>query len=183
MTLAIFALSTAMATTDEQQPLVVLDGRVVSYEQINDIPSSDIESMSVLKDESAEAYAHLGDVSNGVIVINLKSRDDEVIYDTSEVMPTFMDGDIQTFYNWFMRSIRYPAEAIEQGLQDVVYVSFVVNREGYIDMSQVEFVKIEHEIFKSEICRVLATSPRWTPGMEGGKAVAVRYVLPVTFML
>lgn len=183
LTFAMFALSTAMASVDEQQPLFILDGKVISNEQVKEIPAADIESMSILKDEWAKTYAHLGDISNGVILITLKSGADNQIFVAAEVMPTFMGGDLQTFQNWFMQSVRYPAEAVDRKLQDNVVVSFVVNREGYIDVSNVEFLEIEHDIFKGEIYRILASSPRWTPGMEGGKAVAVRFVLPIVFKM
>lgn len=187
LALVALTISGAMASqspiSDEQQPMFIIDGKVVTNEQVKAIPSSDIESMTILKDGEAASFANLGDISNGVIIITLKSGDDKQVLSSADVMPTFMGGDVATFQSWLMKSMRYPAEALSQGLQDSIVVSFVVNREGYIDANSVEFLEIQHNIFKEEICRVLSSSPRWTPAVNDGKTVAIKLCLPVVFSI
>lgn len=56
--------------TQDNSPLYVVDGFIVS--SINDIPSSDIESVDVLKDAAATAV-YGARASNGVIVVTTKS--------------------------------------------------------------------------------------------------------------
>ena len=35
----------------------------------------------------------------------------------------------------------------------------------------------------NEACRVVASMPKWAPGTQSGKAVRVKYMIPVTFRL
>ena len=80
----IFAVATAIpALADSmsmvQRPLWVVDGRAISEEEVNNLDSG-IVSITVLNSsEEVEKFKHLGDVSNGVVVIALeRSEVDEV---------------------------------------------------------------------------------------------------------
>lgn len=176
----------AMAYGESQQPLYVVDGKAISAEEVKAIASSEIESMTVIRDQKQLAqFKHLGDVSNGVIVVTLKDKEqDDISFISVDVMPSFMGGDLNTFRMWVMQNIRYPEVALEQRLQDMVVVQFVVNREGYIEQDGINVLQSNHpDIFVDEVKRVFTASPRWTPGIQKGSAVAVSLVLPVAFQL
>lgn len=176
----------AMAYGESQQPLYVVDGKAISAEEVKAIASSEIESMTVIRDQKQLAqFKHLGDVSNGVIVVTLKDKEqDDISFIAVDVMPSFMGGDLNTFRMWVMQNIRYPEVALEQRLQDMVVVQFVVNREGYIEQDGINVLQSNHpDIFVDEVKRVFTASPRWTPGIQKGSAVAVSLVLPVAFQL
>lgn len=176
----------AMAYGESQQPLYVVDGKAISAEELKAIASSEIESMTVIRDQKQLAqFKHLGDTSNGVIVVTLKDKEqDDISFIAVDVMPSFMGGDLNTFRMWVMQNIRYPEVALEQRLQDMVVVKFVVNREGYIEQDSINVLQSNHpDIFVDEVKRVFTASPRWTPGIQKGSAVAVSLVLPVAFQL
>jgi len=176
----------AMDYGESQQPLYVVDGKAISAEEVKAIASSEIESMTVIRDQKQLAqFKHLGDVSNGVIVVTLKDKEqDDIHFIAVDVMPSFMGGDLNTFRMWVMQNIRYPEVALEQRLQDMVVVKFVVNREGYIEQDGINVLQSNHpDIFVDEVKRVFTASPRWTPGIQKGSAVAVSLVLPVAFQL
>ena len=176
----------AMDYGESQQPLYVVDGKAISAEEVKAIASSEIESMTVIRDQKQLAqFMHLGDVSNGVIVVTLKDKEqDDIRFIAVDVMPSFMGGDLNTFRMWVMQNIRYPEVALEQRLQDMVVVQFVVNREGYIEQDGINVLQSNHpDIFVDEVKRVFTASPRWTPGIQKGSAVAVSLVLPVAFQL
>lgn len=176
----------AMDYGESQQPLYVVDGKAISAEEVKAIASSEIESMTVIRDQKQLAqFKHLGDVSNGVIVVTLKDKEeDDISFIAVDVMPSFMGGDLNTFRMWVMQNIRYPEVALEQRLQDMVVVQFVVNREGYIEQDGINVLQSNHpDIFVDEVKRVFTASPRWTPGIQKGSAVAVSLVLPVAFQL
>lgn len=176
----------AMAYGESQQPLYVVDGKAISAEEVKAIASSEIESMTVIRDQKQLAqFNHLGDTSNGVIVVTLKDKEqDDIPFIAVDVMPSFMGGDLNTFRMWVMQNIRYPEVALEQRLQDMVVVKFVVNREGYIEQEGINVLQSNHpDIFVDEVKRVFTASPRWTPGIQKGSAVAVSLVLPVAFQL
>lgn len=57
--------------SNTNQPLVVLDGKIIPYEEMENIPPSSIHSISILKDKNAvELYGEKG--RNGVIIIDTK---------------------------------------------------------------------------------------------------------------
>ena len=169
--------------TMEQKPLWVVDGRAISGEELSSL-SSEIESITVLRNaEETAKFSHLGDVSNGVIVIALKQSEEEEVFIFAEVMPSYMGGDLNTFRSWVIEHLRYPDEALKNGWQDNVVVQFVVNREGYITYDSINVIQSKYSVLAEEVKRVVASTARWTPGVQNGRAVSVQCTLPVTFMI
>ena len=169
--------------TMEQKPLWVVDGRAISGEELSSL-SSEIESITVLRNaEETAKFSHLGDVSNGVVVIALKQSEEEEVFIFAEVMPSYMGGDLNTFRSWVIQHLRYPDEALKNGWQDNVVVQFVVNREGYITYDSINVIQSKYSVLAEEVKRVVASTARWTPGVQNGRAVSVQCTLPVTFMI
>ena len=169
--------------TMEQKPLWVVDGRAISGEELSSL-SSEIESITVLRNaEETAKFSHLGDVSNGVVVIALKHSEEEEVFIFAEVMPSYMGGDLNTFRSWVIQHLRYTDEALKNGWQDNVVVQFVVNREGYITYDSIDVIQSKYSVLAEEVKRVVASTARWTPGVQNGRAVSVRMTLPVTFMI
>ena len=153
-----------------------------SQKFLSTIDAGSIESMTILKDPDAlREYEHLGDTSNGVVVIELKNRQADEVYDNVEQMPTFLGGNIETFRELLMQQIRYPAEAIEAGIGGTVLIKFIIGTDGSIEPSTLEIMRSPHEILSSEVIRVMKLSPRWEPGRNDGKAVRTTHMVPVSF--
>ena len=57
----------------------------------------------------------------------------------------------------------------------------IVDKKGRL--SDIKVVKSVEPYLDAEAVRVVKSMPRWNPGIEKGKAVKVRYTLPVTFRL
>ncbi len=180
---AISAMATGL--DNAQKPLYILNGKVIEAEEFNTISSDDIESMTIIRDEERlRKLDSFGDTSNGVIVVTLKSEaDNDEVFIHADIMPSFMSGDIRTFQNWVMESIRYPQKAIESGIEDNIIVSFTVNREGYIAAESIKILQSRHAILADEVKRVITSSPRWTPAIQAGQNVAVQFTMPVIFQL
>ncbi len=104
----------------------------------------------------------------------------EKIFTVVEEMPMFPGGDSEML-KFVSRSIRYPVEAQERGVQGRVVVTFTVNRNGQISDTQV--LRGIHPSLDEEAIRVVQLMPAWKPGRQEGKSVAVRYTLPVVFRL
>lgn len=163
-------------------PLCVVDGVVVEYSALGELQSSDIFSVTMLVDSNSVAeYAHLGDVSNGVLVIEL--AEPEEVFISVDEMPKFMNGDLSTFQGWVMQNMRYPAEALESNIQGIVVVQFIVGSDGYIRTDDIEILQSPSELLHNEVLRVMSLSPRWTPGVQRGNNVAVTFALPISFSL
>lgn len=111
-------------------------------------------------------------------VIPERSHDTDEPFTIVEVMPTFPGGD-QAMFKHIGTQVKYPEEALENGIQGVVYVTFVVERDG--EITNVKMLRGIGGGCDEEALRVLRSMPKWTPGMQDGKAVRVRYNLPFRF--
>jgi protein TonB len=101
-----------------------------------------------------------------------------VVY--AEVMPQFPGGDKELF-NYLNTHMKYPVKAKEKKIQGRVYVSFIVSSKG-----KILFPHVERGIgggCDEEAVRVIRNMPPWTAGKQQGKAVPVKYSVPVNFAL
>ena len=169
-------------TEPGKKPLFIVDGVRMDEKQATAIAPSEISSMTVLKDKAAiNLYGQ--DAKDGVIVITLKKNangEASDVFDVVEVMPQFPGGAPKLF-EYLSQNIRYPKEAMEAEKQGRVIVTFVVGKDGSIRDARV--VKSVDPLLDAEGLRVISTMPNWTPGMQSGKAVSVKYTVPITFRL
>ena len=182
---ALFATVATYANSNVQKPLYIINGKVATIDEVKYL-GDDLESMTVLTSKKdIKEFEHLGDTSNGVIVITLKNAEEEDLpFISADIMPQFMGGDLLAFRSWVMQNVRYPEAAMKEGKEDMVVTQFVVNRHGYIDYNRIDIIQSEYpDIFGEEVKRVISTSPRWTPGFNNGNAVSVSFMLPITFKL
>ncbi len=107
-------------------------------------------------------------------------EEDIVVFQVVETMPSFPGGDAALF-KFLNDNIKYPVIAQENGIQGRVICQFVVNRDGSI--VDVEVVRSVDPSLDKEAIRVIKAMPNWAPGKQRGKAVRVKYTLPVNFRL
>jgi TonB family protein len=96
-----------------------------------------------------------------------------------EEMPEF-PGGMEGLRKYLSENLKYPAEAREKNVQGTVFLSFVVQADGTI--TDVTTLKGIGAGCDEEASRVLAAMPPWQPGRQSGKAVPVRYSLPIRFV-
>ncbi len=104
----------------------------------------------------------------------------EQVFDVVEQMPQFPGGDAALF-EFLSKNIKYPTIAEENGVQGRVIVTFVVETDGSI--TDVKVVRSVDPSLDREASRVVKAMPNWIPGKQNGKAVRVKYTVPVTFRL
>ena len=102
------------------------------------------------------------------------------IHINAEVMPVFPGGET-ALLKWIADHVSYPAVAAENGIEGLVACTFIINTDGSI--SNVEVLRSKDPLLDKEAIRVLKMMPNWKPGMQQGKAVRVRYSVPVRFKL
>ena len=102
------------------------------------------------------------------------------VFDVVETMPQFPGGP-QELFSFLSKNIRYPKDAMEGNIQGRVIVTFVVGKDGSINDARV--VKSVNPSLDAEALRVISSMPNWTPGTQSGKAVNVKYTVPITFRL
>ena len=118
-------------------------------------------------------------VVEGDSSFHVKGKSEDVIQVVEE-MPSF-PGGTQAMFNFLRENIRYPETAQKNKVQGRVIVSFVIDKEGNI-VEQSILNSVSSELDK-EALRVISAMPKWKPGKLKGKAVSVKYALPVTFQL
>lgn len=103
---------------------------------------------------------------------------EDSIYSVVDVMPEF-PGGFQGLMEYLKENLRYPEELKAKGTQGRVVVQFVINADGSID--EVKAIRKVDPLMDAEAIRVINSMPRWKPGMQNGKAVAVKYTVPIMF--
>lgn len=98
----------------------------------------------------------------------------------NEVFPTFPGGDA-ALLQYLSSKLRYTSAAIEHRIQGRVYLSFLVGIDGSI--SNVTVLRGLGFGLDQEAIRAVQGMPRWKPGYQNGRPVAVMYHLPVQFSL
>lgn len=98
-----------------------------------------------------------------------------------EVMPSFKGGDINKFRDWVQKRTNYPQLAIEKKLKGKVFLTFIVETNG--DVSNVTVVRGVDPIIDIEAVKAIESSPKWTPGLQRGQPVRVRYAMALDFVL
>lgn len=79
------------------------------------------------------------------------------------------------------KNIKYPAIARENGVEGMVVVRFVVEKNGSITDAKV--VRDIGAQCGNEALRIVNMMPKWNPGKQRGRAVRVQFNLPVRFKL
>ena len=97
-----------------------------------------------------------------------------------EVKPEF-PGGLTAMYAFLSSIIRYPDMAMQTGIQGVVYIGFIVERDGSI--TDVEVLRGIGGGCDEEAVRVVKSMPNWNPGMQFNRKVRVSYNIPVRFTL
>ena len=112
-----------------------------------------------------------------------EEADTSQVFMVIEQQPEFPGGE-EAMFEYLRSNLQYPEKCKENKIQGRVLVAFVINKDGKI---------VEPEVVKSagpegveldvEALRVVSEMPAWTPGKQMGKAVRVRYTIPVVFKL
>lgn len=110
-------------------------------------------------------------------------KQDAVSYNECDYKPMFQNSpEISQFMRlWVYQYLKYPKEALEEGIQGTVQVSFIIEKDGKVTGARV--VKGVHESLDAEALKVVAASPKWRPGRVDGEKVRTSLTIPVEFKL
>ena len=107
--------------------------------------------------------------------------EEELPFVLVEVKPTFNGGDANEFSKWVNQRLVYPQVCIENGVSGRVTLSFTIKADGTLANATV--IRGVDPALDREALRVVNSSPKWTPGKQRDRAVAVTYTFPVIFQL
>lgn len=117
----------------------------------------------------------------GGVVEAPKAEVKEEILSFVEIMPSFPGGE-EALMKFLQKNIKYPRVAQENEIEGRVFVQFVVDKEGKVSEVQTAGAHKGGGL-EEEAMRVVKLMPNWKPGKQSGRAVSVRYSLPIGFTL
>ncbi len=97
-----------------------------------------------------------------------------------EKLPEFPGGEAGML-KYISENTKYPDDARKNGEEGIVYVSFIVDKEGKV--TQTKIAKGKSATLDAEALRLVNAMPLWVSGLQAGKPVAVQYTLPIRFSL
>lgn len=95
-----------------------------------------------------------------------------------ETFPQFPGGHVALF-EYLSKNIKFPKSKENEDVKVRVVTTFTVEKDGSITHAKI--VRSQGEAFDNEALRVINGMPKWIPGTQNGKAVRVKYTLPITF--
>lgn len=165
--------------------------------------SQKVENLSEKVEQESEAFSSVSDnpvvraVGETTRVAAVKVQEDKALEEVSsmamakdtaetksgkefpcipETFPQFPGGHVALF-EYLSKNIKFPKE--KEDVKVRVVTSFTVEKDGSI--TDAKIVRSQGEAFDNEALRVINGMPKWIPGMQNGKAVSVKYILPITF--
>ena len=102
------------------------------------------------------------------------------LYTVLDVFPRYPGGD-NARIAFLRKNIQYPVIAQKMGLQGVVMIVFIIEKDGSLSNVKVE-KGIGHGC-DEEAIRVTMAMPRWDPGKRKGNPVRVMVKMPIVFRL
>jgi TonB family protein len=106
--------------------------------------------------------------------------DTNKVFTAVQIQPEF-PGGIPALNKFVQTYVRYPKADHDNKVQGRAYIQFIVEQDGSIDNLKV--LRTPSDAMGTEAMRVMASSPKWKPGMQNGKPVRVEFTMPINFAL
>ncbi len=171
----------------EEIPPLVIEKKVIppppQAKKIVDVIKVVEEDVEIEEQElvSIQDMSEYADVEDTDIVYVEPEVEEEQIFDVVEEQPEF-PGGMKALAKYFKDNINYPRISRDNNSQGKTFVKFTVNTDGSIQDTEV--IRSSGDIYlDKEAIRVIEAMPKWKPGRQLGKAVRVKFVLPVNFRL
>lgn len=170
----------------KEKPLEIktkVDQRVSQTKVEN--PSTDLQNIKSVDNENTE-FVKTDPVVNGLKGDSTQfiTNDVTIMYspvvEFPDIEPDF-PGGYKNWINWLSDNFEYPELDLEMGNQGVVYLQFIVEKDGSI--TDIEVLRGVSSGIDREAKRLLKKSPKWNPGRTSGLEVRTRLRLPINFVI
>ena len=186
-------------STLEDTTQVVLEEEIIPITQETPPPPPSAPKIPVLSDQidivddeielEDDMFMNLEDDSSlGVEIMDYVEVEEEVVeeevipFQLIEDKPKVQGGDPRSLFpKWVNQRLVYPEIAKENGVQGRVMLQFTIEKDGSI--TNIRVLRGVDPSLDKEAMRVVATSPKWTPGKQRDRAVPVTFTFPVVFQL
>lgn len=191
----IICLTAGLMTTGVQAQTLTLPTKKTSKTQADqeesktakpvlDSPKTTIEEVAPQRTSAGTVtlptVAHKKATPRAKPIVKRPKVQDKTIYESAEHMPTYPGGAVE-LKKFIDERLMYPKAALADSAQDIIQVSFIVEKDG--STNGFEVIDEHHPALEAEAVRVLQQMPKWKPATQNGVKVRVEYVVPVKFTL
>jgi len=96
-------------------------------------------------------------------------------------IPEFLGGE-EAYFKYMTENMHYPEDEMEDGIEGVARVYYVVNKEGVVESAKVTRSSGNVNL-DAEALRLIKAQPRYLPGRQNGEPVNVGIAVDITFKL
>ena len=116
------------------------------------------------------------------IKVESSVTDDAIFFSEVDIKPLFNGKDAEaSFREYVVQNLRYPIEAMEKKITGQVEVEFIITKDGSID--RIKVVRSAHRLLDAELVRVIKSSSKWSPGIQNGEVVNVKFLFNTVFRM
>ena len=162
----------SVSENELNSPQIMIDGALSDENALKNLHPETIDEVKVDKDKNS-------------IIITTKARESQTAaheeeFVVVEEMPQFPGGN-EAMQKFIAENLIYPKTAMDKGEQGRVILSFVIDKRGKV--GDVKLIRSVSPELDAEAIRVIQAMPDWIPGKQKGKAVNVRYTIPILYQL
>ena len=167
--------------------LVACRGQRNIVEQNVPLSTLQKENADSVNDKYVEITSHIGIVKEEFV------EDENPVFQVVEYMPEY-PGGTDALFEYLRKNQRCPELALEKGLNGMVFVQFIVERDSSLSNVELyrsvayslmeydpEVVKPIIPLIDEEAVRLVNNMPKWKPGEQRGEKVRVKITLPISF--
>jgi len=178
-------------------PLIVVNGEIKSYpvdyqrkfvengflekEAVANwfnVKMRDVKKIEVIQPKKAIELFGTKGTKDGVVKYTIKN----LPYEKVDKPAAWKEGGDTALFSFLSANLKYPVVCQENGVQGIVLVRFIVEKDGSIGYASV--IRSSGATFlDQEALRVINLMPNWNPGLIKGKPVRSFYVVPIKFSL
>lgn len=127
-------------------------------------------------------------------LVTVNTIEETVPFSQTDVVPVFngcnqeltrresIDCFNQKMDNHIDKYLRYPDNALKNGIQGTVEITFIIDVEGIV--KDIETTSQDKTgILEKEAVRIISLLPAFKPGIHRGELVNVKYNIPLTFKI
>ena len=111
------------------------------------------------------------------------ANDSTGVFMYAGTMPSFQGGGEQAFGEYIKKRITYPKDAKALGIEGVVYVQYIIEKDGSVTNVSIVPGRGVHPSLDQAAMDVIKGSPKWTPGSTNGKPVRVKRIQRINFII
>lgn len=155
--------------------------RIVEDEVLTDVPTLELVEPDARLNGEVDEYVPEGDEKNDPLsLVEMTEEQKDSVFRIVEKLPEFPGGMVE-FMKWLTKNLHYPSSAQRGKVEGTCRVSFIVNVDGSI--ADVKMEKGFNRQCEAEALRVIRSMPQWKPGVDNGKPVRTKIMIPIVFKM